>query len=118
LCRAILHYKDEYPDPLIFRPERFLKANGQLDPDVRDPTAAFGFGRRICPGKHVALSTLWIAAASILSVYKLSKSKDENGNVIEPRIEYHSSMILHALPFKCSIKPRSAEAERLVTSTI
>ncbi|KAF8994066.1 cytochrome P450 [Cyathus striatus] len=117
-CRAILHDKDDYPDPLIFRPERFLKANGQLDPDVRDPTAAFGFGRRICPGKHVALSTLWIAAASILSVYNLSKSKDENGNIVEPRIEYHSSMILHALPFKCSIKPRSAEAERLINSAI
>ena len=51
--RAILHDKDEYPEPFEFRPERFLK-DGQLNPDVRDPAAAFGFGRRHVPaGSHV-----------------------------------------------------------------
>jgi cytochrome P450 len=34
-----------YPDPLTFKPERFL-LNGKPNPDVRDPQAAFGFGRR------------------------------------------------------------------------
>ena len=45
VSRAILHDPDEYPDPHIFKPERFMK-NGKLNPDVRDPNlAAFGFGR-------------------------------------------------------------------------
>ena len=35
-----------YPEPLEFKPGRFLK-NGQLDSSVRDPMdIAFGFGRR------------------------------------------------------------------------
>jgi cytochrome P450 len=35
-----------YPEPLIFKPERFLK-NGKFDSSVRDPMdIAFGFGRR------------------------------------------------------------------------
>lgn len=42
----MLNNEADYPDPSSFEPERYLK-NGQLDPNVRDPTSiAFGFGRR------------------------------------------------------------------------
>ncbi|KAJ3505494.1 hypothetical protein NLJ89_g7384 [Agrocybe chaxingu] len=112
---AILHDKEEYPDPLEFRPERFLK-DGKLNRDVREPTVAFGFGRRICPGRHIAVSTLWISAASILTVYDISIAMDVHGNPIVPTQEYISSMVMHPAPFKCSITPRSQEAERLILS--
>ncbi|CDO68067.1 hypothetical protein BN946_scf184347.g4 [Trametes cinnabarina] len=47
---AILHDEARYPDPYTFNPDRFLK-DGALDPDVFDSEdAAFGFGRRVCPG--------------------------------------------------------------------
>lgn len=43
-CRAILHDEKDYPNPLTFDPERFMKKEGQqLPPDL---TIAFGFGRR------------------------------------------------------------------------
>jgi len=112
---AILHDKDEYPEPFEFRPDRFLK-DGQLDPDIRDPTAGFGFGRRVCPGKHIAISTLWISAASILSVYDIEMAKDQNGVPIQPTQKYISSMVMHPEPFRCSIKPRSKDTERLILS--
>ena len=44
LRRAMLNDKEIYPEPHVFRPERFLK-DGKLDPNVRDPVVAFGFGR-------------------------------------------------------------------------
>ena len=38
---------EDYPDPEVFRPERFIGADGQIDPTVRDPgSVVFGFGRR------------------------------------------------------------------------
>ena len=47
LDRAMLHNPDVYPDPFSFKPDRFLTADGQLDPSVKDPDfAVWGFGRR------------------------------------------------------------------------
>lgn len=43
----MLRNPDDYPEPEAFKPERFLDADGNIDPNVRDPTMiAFGFGRR------------------------------------------------------------------------
>lgn len=48
--RAIMHDPQEYPDPFVFNPERFLpsKTGSPMQPDPR--SYAFGFGRRRCPG--------------------------------------------------------------------
>ena len=46
LFRSILHDPKVFNNPMEFEPERYMK-DGQLNPDVRDPScAAFGFGRR------------------------------------------------------------------------
>ncbi|KAF8799114.1 cytochrome P450 [Phlegmacium glaucopus] len=114
---AMLHNEAEYPDPFAFKPERFLK-DGRLDSRVRDPaTIAFGFGRRICPGNHIAFSTLWLTAASVLATFQLSKPVDKDGRVIEPSRQYTDTGVFrHPLPFECIIKPRSNTAEGLIRS--
>ena len=43
---------------------------------------------RTCPGKHLAHSSLTLAAASVLSTFDLVKKMDENGREIEPKKEY------------------------------
>ena len=43
---------------------------------------------RSCPGSHIAVSTLWLTAASILATFNLSKSWDKDGKVIQPSREY------------------------------
>jgi len=71
---AIMHDEEIYPDPYSFKPERFL-LNGKLNPAVRDPdVAAFGYGRRICPGKNMANASLWITIASILATLDIKKA--------------------------------------------
>ncbi|KAK6977688.1 cytochrome P450 [Favolaschia claudopus] len=113
---AILHDETMYPDPDMFDPERFL-LDGKLNEEIRHPGAAFGFGRRICPGRHVASSALWITIASVLSTYNIGKATNEDGEVIEPTYEYFLGLISSPLPFKCSFTPRSAQAVKLIRST-
>ena len=43
---------------------------------------------RICPGKHLAHSTLTLAAGSVLSTFDLIRKADENGREVEPKREY------------------------------
>ncbi|XP_018047195.1 PREDICTED: probable cytochrome P450 304a1 [Atta colombica] len=45
---AMHHDPDLWGDPKIFRPERFLKEDGQL---AKDFTLPFGFGHRLCAGE-------------------------------------------------------------------
>ncbi|KAF9257841.1 cytochrome P450 [Marasmius fiardii PR-910] len=113
---AILHDESLYPKPFEFKPERFLVEGKLSFEKTRDPTfAAFGFGRRVCPGRHMAEASIWIAVASILKIFHISKAVDEHGNTIEPTYECRSVVVTEPLPFKCSIRPRSTEAEQLVS---
>ncbi|KAJ6580647.1 cytochrome P450 [Mycena capillaripes] len=114
---AILNDEEAYPDPQTFNPERFL-LDGKLNLAIRDPeVAAFGFGRRVCPGKHMAAASLWITIASILCTFNINKLVDEDGNTVEPSYAYFSGVISTPLPFECSITPRSSLAVEVVQST-
>jgi cytochrome P450 len=79
--RAILHDPEVYPDPEEFKPERFLNPDGTVRDD---PTLSlvFGAGKRICPGRHLVDATIFIVASSVLSVFNVTKAKDENGHEI------------------------------------
>ncbi len=73
--RAITHDPDVYPEPEVFKPERFLSPNGTLRDDVT-PTSVFGFGKRVCPGRHYVDTTLFIVAATVLSAFRIEKRCD------------------------------------------
>ena len=73
-----------YPDPFKFDPSRHLGDDPELDPFK----FTFGMGRRACPGAHLAEMTLFINVSTILSVFNILKSVDEQGKEIEPKIEW------------------------------
>jgi cytochrome P450 len=80
VLRAILHDPAVYPEPDAFKPERFLNADGSLCDDPVCVTG-FGYGKRACPGRHFADTTLFIVAMSVLSVFKIEKSKGASGRI-------------------------------------
>ena len=76
-CRAILHDPTVFPEPDSFKPERFINPDGSLRDDPVMSTV-FGFGKRICPGRHLADAMMFIAIASFLSVFDIKTGNDTN----------------------------------------
>ncbi|KAF9228600.1 cytochrome P450 [Gyrodon lividus] len=102
---AMNHNEDTYPEPDVFKPERFF-VDGEINDEKSTTSLAFGFGRRICPGRHTADASVWAAMASILSQLNISKAVDEEGNEIDfsPKSTY--GVTTAPVPFPCSIAPR------------
>ncbi|KAJ6559613.1 cytochrome P450 [Mycena capillaripes] len=112
---AISHEEKTYSDPDAFKPERFL--DRKFDDPIRDAQPAFGFGRRACPGRHMAASSIWITVVSVLAMFKITKEVGEDGQPIEPSYEYKGGLIISPVPFKCVITPRSQDAVKAIQST-
>ncbi|KAK7461262.1 hypothetical protein VKT23_008437 [Stygiomarasmius scandens] len=92
---AILHNPQTYINPSKFDPDRFLTSDRMsIDTNVPDPTmAAFGYGRRVCPGRFQAMDTVWIAAACMLSVFDITPPVGPDGKKIMPKPEADSGIV-------------------------
>ncbi|KAF7346417.1 O-methylsterigmatocystin oxidoreductase [Mycena sanguinolenta] len=82
-----------YPEPERFNPDRYFTAEGKLNDD--DTVLAFGFGRRICVGRHFADATIWGTIVSVLSTFNIAKAKDATGNEIDIDPDYSDGLVSH-----------------------
>ncbi|KIJ27205.1 hypothetical protein M422DRAFT_191307, partial [Sphaerobolus stellatus SS14] len=73
---AMTHDPTKYSEPDVFKPERFLTSKGTLNDD--NTILTFGFGRRICIGRHTAESTIWATIACFLAVFDFSYASNTN----------------------------------------
>ncbi|KAJ8521864.1 hypothetical protein ONZ45_g1495 [Pleurotus djamor] len=88
-CNAWQIMQDDkyFTDPASFNPERFIK-DGKIDTELTEVVQiSFGFGRRICPGRFMAMDTLRLWMASTLAVFNITAVKDDQGNYIYPQTE-------------------------------
>ncbi|KHN94309.1 Cytochrome P450 [Metarhizium album ARSEF 1941] len=112
-----MHYDSaRFHDPDTFNPERYLGvtqlaselANG--DWEKRDHYA-YGSGRRLCPGIHLAERSLFIAMAKLLWALRFDAGLDSAGRAIDPdvRVEtaYTSGLLICAKKFPCRVTARS-----------
>ncbi|KAJ7935572.1 cytochrome P450 [Mycena leptocephala] len=113
---AMTRDESMYPEPERFNPDRFFTVDGELNDD--DTVLAFGFGRRICVGRHTADATIWATIVSVLSTFNIAKAKDAAGHEIDIDANYCDGVISHPQHFACSITPRSETAENLVQATV
>jgi len=81
---------------------------GSPDYENRDHYA-YGSGRRICVGIHLAERTQWRLLARILWAFKIERAIDETtGEAIELDADaYTDGIITQPLPFKVRFVPRS-----------
>ncbi|TCD62439.1 hypothetical protein EIP91_006901 [Steccherinum ochraceum] len=103
---------DLYPEPEVFRPERFLDNTNE---DAMDPNnIIFGFGRRLCPGKAFADSNVFLLASHIIATMDLTRARDEKGQEIVPPLEFTSGFVSRPKPFKCVFTPRSQRVVEII----
>ncbi|KAF8628629.1 hypothetical protein AX15_003764 [Amanita polypyramis BW_CC] len=109
---AITRDEAVYPDPELFKPERFFSSDGTLNDDTME--YAFGFGRRICPGQPIADTLLWLVTATVLSTFNISKAKDKNGIEVELDLDAFTSSASTMKMFFCcssSVQMRGVKAD-------
>jgi cytochrome P450 len=75
---------DSWPDPLAFRPERFLGA------DVRRPEyLPFGQGPRLCIGREFALGEMVVVLSRLLPTYRIGVPQDWSRPAAQAQVAVH-----------------------------
>lgn len=114
---AMTHDATKYPAPFEFKPERFFTSSGDLNDDQVTPV--WGWGRRICVGRHIADASLWSAIASMLAVFDFMKATDASGKDIDFEPRWTPGIASRPVNFPCRIIPRrrDMDVEKLISLT-
>ncbi|KAI9315374.1 cytochrome P450 [Dichotomocladium elegans] len=112
---AIHNDPDRYPDADKFIPERFsddmktmvASSNGRFED--RDHFN-FGWGRRICPGAHLAETELFDAFVAVFSQYDVKPVLDDEGQPVYPRLQNGQigAVVVPPEPFQIRVLPRES----------
>lgn len=105
--------KRYYSSPEEFNPGRYIsKSEGGKGGPL--PEGPLRFGRRVCPGEHLALAGAYIVMATLLATMDLNCPIHENGERIEPRVTFSNGLSGVPDSFHCVITPTSERARELL----
>ncbi|EIN09176.1 cytochrome P450 [Punctularia strigosozonata HHB-11173 SS5] len=108
---AMLHDEAHYKNPNEFDPDRYLPTSDNPEGEPDPSRAAFGFGRRICPGRFFADDSLFLTISSALHVFSIKKPDGSKG--VES-VTWSSGLVSLPSPFPFAIVPRFAGAPDLL----
>ncbi|KAG2078550.1 cytochrome P450 [Suillus decipiens] len=91
-----------FPDPETFNPQRWLDSEGRLKDNTNLKFIVYGFGRRVCPGLHLANHSLYITLALLLWSFRIAQRPDTPINTHA----FSDTIIPHAAPFEIDVIPR------------
>jgi cytochrome P450 len=104
----------DFPNPDVFRPERFLNGLERPYPNPRGSNP-FGFGRRVCSGQPLAEQGLIFSLARLIWAFDMKPGLDANGREVNLDIfAYSHSENIRPLPFKARFAPRSDAIRDLI----
>ncbi|KAI1610624.1 cytochrome P450 [Exophiala viscosa] len=113
---AIHRNPRDFPEPDVFRPERFLGGLERPYPNKQGHNA-FGWGRRVCSGQPLAEQGLFMTIATLLWAFDIRPGLDENGNELklDTSIDaFTKSENMRAEPFKARFIPRSKDIAEII----
>ncbi|RXW12792.1 hypothetical protein EST38_g13061 [Candolleomyces aberdarensis] len=109
---ALMHNEEEFPEPMEFKPERFLNPDGSLNGQIRDPaTAVFGFGKR-----RVLLACITVRTYKVVAAFSIERKLDDDGKPIKPKPDYLPGIGRFPAPFQATVKVRSQELADIIRS--
>lgn len=94
-----------FPDPETFDPQRWIDSEGRVKDNIK--FIAYGFGRRVCPGLHLANHSLYISIALLLWSFRIAQRPDAPINVHA----FLDAVIARAAPFEIDVIPRIGVAK-------
>ncbi|KVH98298.1 cytochrome P450 81D1-like [Cynara cardunculus var. scolymus] len=97
---AIHHDPKIWDEPMKFKPERFEKVTGKRDAFKLMP---FGYGRRSCPGKHMAVRVISLALGSLIHCFDWERVSEKKVDLTEET----GLSLLKAQPLMAVCHPRS-----------
>jgi len=98
-----------FPNAEYFVPERYLNDDGMLN-ENNPMDFEFGFGRRICPGRHAADASLFISIVTMLATLEFHAHQD--GDVrgddldLASEVKWVNGITHRPESFPCRISPR------------
>ncbi|KAJ4300927.1 hypothetical protein N0V90_003016 [Kalmusia sp. IMI 367209] len=104
--KAMREDSKRFDSPLEFRPERWIGKTGQPN--------NWGYGRRICAGRHIAKNTITIGVARILSVFDVRPLEGKKMSIDDGMFE--GGLVSVPKPFGALFEPRSEAHRALIES--
>ncbi|PAV20692.1 cytochrome P450 [Pyrrhoderma noxium] len=101
-----------YPEPDKFLPARWLTETGEINEKIK--FFNFGFGRRVCPGQHVANRSVFINTAYLLWAFNIS---EDPSSPIDS-LAFTDTGNAHPLPFRVRFEPRIPNLQELVENRL
>ncbi|KAL9559160.1 hypothetical protein MBANPS3_000564 [Mucor bainieri] len=111
---AAMHMNpDFYDQPEVFNPDRFMNNTQKMSraanckPQERDHFG-FGWGKRICPGIHLAEVEIFNIYVRLFSKFTVKPQLDESGNpiLIDLNDFEDYGIVAKPLPFNVRLIPR------------
>lgn len=116
-------------DPDQFNPERWLpEANsgvggkdgiksGVVGPLKDLPTIGFGYGRRVCPGRHIARNSMWVQIARLVWAFDVKPGNETVGRelLLSDPWACFDGVVSSPLPFQAEFKPRGPWVTKIIS---
>jgi cytochrome P450 len=103
-----MHHDEElYPNPYVFKPDRFLDSNNKLLDTNHERVKnlmPFGCGKRLCPGKNVANNIIFLCVTNMLLNFKFNLV----GTVDDDPRSFILKSNLEANPYEVFLEKRSS----------